>query len=337
MLMIQNLLKQVWPIFTFGGIIFFIWISFFLGGSSNEISNNEIIAPRILVEIPSNAYPKPQKAYLYHAGEGQPLIISLHTWGGGYDQYDSLFYVAQSMNWNYIHPDIGGPLWNPESCCFPASVQSIDEAIDFALKETKADTSKIVVIGKSGGGTAVLGAYLHSKYDIAHYMCWAPITDFVSWHDEVLLDTTLSRKYLARINLGTGSETFFDTLMAKKKSPFYAEFPKLEDLKQKHLIIYTGIYDGTNGWPTSIEQPIRFYNKLMNHFQNTDSSSYISSNELNFWLKYRKPLLTREFIPIGDRKCLASKSYQNTAFQLFDGGHEIRYQEVIKQLKSIQF
>jgi hypothetical protein len=36
--------------------------------------------------------------------EVRPLIVSLHTWSGGYDQKDTLVWQCLENNYNYIHP-----------------------------------------------------------------------------------------------------------------------------------------------------------------------------------------------------------------------------------------
>lgn len=39
----------------------------------------------------------------------QPLIVSLHTWSGGFDQKDTLSWEAIRKDFNYIHPHFRGP------------------------------------------------------------------------------------------------------------------------------------------------------------------------------------------------------------------------------------
>lgn len=333
-----NLLKPVWPFVFILGCVSLSWILFFSNTNQSQVYENEELREREVVEIPSSVYSNPQKALLYKCNSDgpRPLLVSLHSWGGAYDQADTLFEIARSMNWNYIHPDFGGPLWNPNSCCFPASIEAIDEAIAFALKETGADTSKIVVIGKSGGGSGVLGAYLKSSYGNAYFMSWSPITDFISWHDEVLKDSVLSKKYLAKINLGTGSESYFETTKAKEKSPLYIALPELKIIQGRRLLLYVGIYDGTAGWSTGIQQQIGFYNKLRNHFQMKDSVSEVLPEELRFWVEHRAAYTGNQSRAVGDRKGIASKGFHQVSLFLFEGGHEIRYQEVINQLITIE-
>ena len=53
---------------------------------------------------------KPQEAWFFKSKskKARPLIVSLHTWSGDYNQEDPL--VQQCINWdyNYIHPERRG-------------------------------------------------------------------------------------------------------------------------------------------------------------------------------------------------------------------------------------
>ena len=51
-----------------------------------------------------------QKAWFYptQLSKPQPLIVSLHTWSGDYNQEDPLTKEVLLRDWNYIHPDFRG-------------------------------------------------------------------------------------------------------------------------------------------------------------------------------------------------------------------------------------
>jgi hypothetical protein len=63
-----------------------------------------------LVGIQSSADSQIQKAYFYktRSARPQPLIISLHTWSGDYQQKDDLAPLCKQRDLNYIHPDFRG-------------------------------------------------------------------------------------------------------------------------------------------------------------------------------------------------------------------------------------
>ena len=115
-----------------------------------------------IVEIKSGIDENVQKAYFYtsKSNKPKPLIVSLHTWSGSYSQKDDLAKVCQEKDLNYIHPDFRGANWTKNACCSELAMNDIDEAITFAIDNSNVDTSKIFVIGVSGGGYATLSTFM---------------------------------------------------------------------------------------------------------------------------------------------------------------------------------
>ncbi|MEZ5172426.1 MAG: hypothetical protein R2850_02655 [Bacteroidia bacterium] len=283
--------------------------------------------------IPSHFSGNNQAAFVYLSQSitPKPLVVSLHTWGGSFQQEDSVLFLAKQKDWNYIHPDFGGPMWNEGSCCLPEAIQLIEEAVHFMLKKQQVDNQKLIFIGKSGGASAVLSLYQKGVFPEAYFYAWSPITDFIAWREEVSKDSLLKSKYLAKINLGsgTGSEDRFDSIQAAKKSPYFQEFIHTNS----ELFIYTGLFDGTAGWSTSIDQPVKFFNKITEALNESDSTHIIKQDELELWHmaqkgEYSFPVTGKQ---VGSRRLLEHKHFNQVHFILFDGGHEIIYPEVINQ------
>ena len=62
------------------------------------------------VEIISTLDKEIQMAYFYSSNEKKrPLVISLHTWSGNYEQKDDLVIQCIENEYNYIHLDFRGP------------------------------------------------------------------------------------------------------------------------------------------------------------------------------------------------------------------------------------
>jgi len=63
-----------------------------------------------VVEIKSKLDNNIQKAYFFksRSDRPRPLIVSLHTWSGNYNQIDQLAELCESKDLNYIHPDFRG-------------------------------------------------------------------------------------------------------------------------------------------------------------------------------------------------------------------------------------
>ena len=274
-----------------------------------------------LVDIKSSLDDTIQKAYLYKTKSStpQPLVVSLHSWSFDYRQDDTLALLSKAKDINYIHPDFRGENWNKNACCSDFVLTDIDASIDYAIAHANVDTSKIYVIGRSGGGYATLATFMKSKHRIRKFSAWVPLADLVKWYEE----TRMRKLYYAdNILICTHSKNnLLDKEVAIQRSPFYWNTPK-EKLTYATLEIFTGVYDGLeNVGPIPITQSINFYNKLLKDLAFPDSSQYISSKEKLSLLELRKPL--GNFGKIGNREICLVKKANNVKITFFVGGHEI--------------
>lgn len=278
-----------------------------------------------VVDIPSSADGNIQKSYFYKskANEAKPLIVSLHTWSGDYAQIDAIAELSKEKDLNYIHPDFRGSNWTKNACCSDLVMSDIDDAISFAIKNSKVDTSKIYVIGVSGGGYATLSTFMRSKYHIKRFSAWASITDLTAWYEESKI---LGNKYADHILQCTGSTKTLNESVAKQKSPLYMETPTG---KKSELFIFAGIYDGLQG-SVPITHSINFYNKLLTDFKVTDQSKFVSNDEKLKLLEFRKPL--SDLGKIADRKICLQKANDNIHLTIFEGNHEMLAQYAFEQL-----
>ena len=280
-----------------------------------------------IVEIKSGIDENVQKAYFYtsKSNKPKPLIVSLHTWSGSYSQKDDLAKICQQNDLNYIHPDFRGVNWTKNACCSELAMNDIDEAITFAIDNSNVDTSKIFVIGVSGGGYATLSTFMKSKHNISKFSAWASISDLIAWYNE---SEIRNPKYAENVLDCTSSNNGLDIEVAKQKSPIYWNTPT-DKLKKSKLFIYAGIYDGIQG-SVPITQSINFYNKILTDLSVSDTSKYISDNEKLQLLEFRKPL--GDFGNIGDRKIYLKKGIENLSLVIFEGNHEMLTDFALNQL-----
>jgi len=271
-----------------------------------------------IVEIKSKLDDNIQKAYFYNTKSkgSKPLIVSLHTWSGNYSQNDDLAKLCKQKNLNYIHPNFRGANWTTNSCCSKLALQDIDDAITFAINNSNVDTSKIFVIGVSGGGYATLSTFMKSKHNIKKFSAWASIADLFAWYSESKIRDI---NYAENILDCTSSKKSLNIENAKQKSPIYWDTPT-DKLKNSKLFIYAGIYDGIRG-SVPITHSINFYNKLLKDLSVSDSSKYVSDNEKLKLLEFRRPL--GDFGNIGGRKICLKKEYGNLSLIIFEGNHEM--------------
>ncbi len=259
------------------------------------------------------------KAFFYSAksDKPQPLIISLHTWSGDYTQQDPLISQIVERDWNYIHPDFRGPNWTPQACGSKYAIDDIDQAINYALKNCNADMQNIHVIGVSGGGMATLLSYMNSKYNIASFSAWVPISDLQAWYYQ-----SLGRKnnYAGHILAATESiDSLLNEEEARNRSALFMTTP-IDKRKDSPLKIFAGIHDGYEG-SVPVSQSLNFYNKVIKDHGATDDQ-LISQKEILDLVSMRTyPILPDKMI--GDRQIVYERNFKNISLILFEGRHEM--------------
>lgn len=197
-----------------------------------------------------------QKALGYQALKaGKPLVVNLHTWDYDYKQQNPLGYYIDHKGWNYIQPDFQGKSDHPDACLSEKVITNIDEAIDWALENWKADPKRIYLVGFSGGGYTALGYSMKGKHRLAGTYAWAPITDLENWFYESLYRRNQYAKDILDCTSGGGEPKEEEM---KRRSPLYMEHRENGPLK-----IYAGIDDGSNGDSVPISHSLAFYNKIV--------------------------------------------------------------------------
>ncbi len=261
-----------------------------------------------------------QKAYFYRTTEStaQPLVVSLHTWSGDYTQKDTLSLLSKGKNWNYIHPDFRGKNIRKEACCSEYVIGDIDDAIDYAIQHANVDTTRIFVIGASGGGMATLFTFMKSRHKVKKFSAWVPVTDVAAFYHNGLIR---HNKYPAEALACVGSvNNSIDTLEAAKRSPLYCRTP-VKKLDFASVEIYTGIYDGIQG-SVPVSHAVNMYNKIVKDLNDKNSRDYVSD--------YEKSMIYNQLKPsgvvndsIGHRAVFLKKKYKNVQLIIFEGNHEM--------------
>ncbi len=159
------------------------------------------------VEIPSSADDAIQQAYFYKSNhvEKRPLIVSLHTWSGNFEQKDTLIWQCIEKGYHYIHPDFRGPNYTYEACGSPLVISDIDDAISYAINHARVDTENMHIIGTSGGGYATLLAYMNTDYQVKTFSAWVPISNLIDWYHE---SKGRKNKYARHIAMATTGQNF---------------------------------------------------------------------------------------------------------------------------------
>lgn len=281
--------------------------------------------PFRLVETNSSLDGVVQKSWFYGAegDELRPLLVSLHTWSGDFNQKDTLAKMAVDHNWNYIHPDFRGPNWSAEACCSLLALEDIDEAIDFAISQGNVDPARIFVNGVSGGGYAALAVYMRSRHPIRKILAWVPISDLTAWYEQsVVRGANYANHILQCTNSGSDS---LDVEEARRRSPLFWETPR----RDTRLMIYAGVYDGIQG-SVPITHTLNFYNKVARDLGAFASSSLVSPEEKVWLLEHRKPI--QPGLWVGDRGLCLRKKYKTIEMVIFEGNHEMIVEEAANNI-----
>jgi len=279
-----------------------------------------------VVEIRSSADGSIQKAR-FHASDakkGSPLIVSLHTWSGDYNQEDPLAGEILKRGWNYIHPDFRGPSNRPEAGGSDLVISDIGDGINYSLRNSDADPDDVHLIGVSGGGYATLAAYMKLGWPVRSFNAWAAISGLEAWYDEC---RSRELNYSADIEKITTGGTGFDASVARRRSPLRMSYPEGKR-SGSYLNIYAGINDGYSG-SVPITHSIDFFNRIA-QIKYPDEKSLIVPDSVII------ELLGRRVDPPGDyerrlagRNVYLSSAAPGLSLTIFEGGHEMLVPEAL--------
>ncbi|MBK8657033.1 MAG: prolyl oligopeptidase family serine peptidase [Haliscomenobacter sp.] len=270
------------------------------------------------IVIPSSRGHSPQNAMFFQAPgtNPRPLIVSLHSWSGNFEQFDPLIHEVIQKGYHYMHPDFRGPNTRPEACGSPMVVEDIEDAIAYAVSKGNVDTSEIHIIGVSGGGYATLLCYTRIQRPVKSFSAWVPISNVKDWFWE-----TKSRNlpYAAHILQVTGPGATLNAAEAERRSPIFDPLPQKMPRKGS-LFLYAGIHDGYTG-SVPVTQSIHMFNRLVWHWDGR-KSKYAVPEEDMVELLSKRCFPSADFGFIGSRKRHYFRQYRNIFLTLFEGGHE---------------
>ncbi|MDO5567214.1 MAG: prolyl oligopeptidase family serine peptidase [Planctomycetia bacterium] len=270
----------------------------------------------VTVEIVSSADQSIQKAVWFDpkSDEPAPLLVALHPWSHGYtmkvDQYRK---SCSQRGWAMIHPHFRGPNTNPNACGSELVVRDILDAVEFAKKRTKIDSSRIYLMGISGGGYAsMLMAGRHPEI-WAGVCSWVGIADLSKWQAETTARQLNYAKLLVDICGGVpGSSPAVDEQYRRRSAITW-----LAGAAHTPLLINHGIRDNI----VPVSQAFIAFNTVV------PAESRVDSNDINFILKEKRvPDTLAKNVP--NVACYAKKTVLfhrhcgQTGITLFNGGHE---------------
>ncbi len=259
-----------------------------------------------------------------------PLIVDLHPWNESYsnDQY-ALVYQVLEKNWNYIHPDFGGPNDNPKACCSDFAMNDIDLSIDYAIKEASVDTNKIIVLGVSGGGYATLQYSLKTRHKIHQFQAWCPISNLIDFYyqpkgaygcisEDILKCTGSTRE---KLNL----------IECKRRSPLYVLKEQNFNVLNLNMQIFVGVKDPI----ISITQSVEYYNELVKKMGTEYFKSLVSDKELLEMMNLKENALRHSNDNLLDgQRIVLEKKVNGIRLVVFTGGHDLLKPQAIHEIEK---
>ncbi len=271
------------------------------------------------------------------ADEPRPLLVALHTWSGDHRQPESINYWqdCRERGWVFMHPDFRGPNVQPLACGSEAAVQDVLDAVEYAKAHAMVDTSRIYLVGCSGGGyLTLLMAGRHPEVWAAA-SAWVPISDLAAWHAQCSGTDNPQRGYAENMEAvcggAPGASSAVDSSYAQRSALTWLH--RAAGLK---LEINAGIHDGHTG-SVPVSHSLRAFNCLA--AANGRPELALTDPQIEW-------ITTRESLPeelngqadndslYGERGVLFRRQAGPARVTLFEGGHEIIYRAALAWLDS---
>lgn len=140
------------------------------------------------IEIPSSADGSMQKALFYASGseKEKPLLLVLHSWSTGYLQNIDIpiAQFAEANDWVFMHPNFRGANdGDPDTTASDLVMSDMQDALQYAREHARIDSSRIYLMGYSGGAMNAL-LLAHRNPDVfAGVSVWVPVYDLVDWYE----------------------------------------------------------------------------------------------------------------------------------------------------------
>ena len=175
----------------------------------------------------------------------RPLLVFLHTWSTGYDNFDWTPWreEAEKRGWLVLVPHYQGPNCRPEACASARARQDILDAVDYVCAHYPVDKARIYLAGVSGGGHMSMVMAAHAPERWTAVSAWAGISDLAAWHKECV---EKGRKYAGDIEAVAGGAPGSSDAVDRElyfRSPVH----HLAAAKDLPLDLNTGIHDGHTG------------------------------------------------------------------------------------------
>jgi len=250
-----------------------------------------------------------------------PLLVALHTWSGNYLQRMSIPYAQWCIDkgWVFIHPNFRGPNRKPQATGSELVVADIISAVDYAKTHANVDSTRIYLIGASGGGYTALLMAGRAPDIWAGVSAWASITSLKDWYFECRSFKCSHADDIVKSCGGPPGTSPAIDLQYSKRSPI----TYLEKAVHPPLDINTGINDGHHSGGVSVSHSLRAFNLV------ALEKDRISEGDIKYFVEKAQvpPHLKKQLNDptYGEKPPLFRRTSGRARVTIFNGGHEIVY------------
>lgn len=273
------------------------------------------------IQYPSRADQTTQPALFYApaTGEPRPLLVALHSWSANYRQTSQVPMARWSIEkgWVFIHPNFRGPNKRPDATGSELVVQDILSAVEYAKRTAKVDTSRVYLVGGSGGGYASLLLAGRAPEVWTAVSAWVPITDLKAWYFESIRK---KQKYADDIVKSVGGIPN-DGTPAEAECRQRSVVTYLARAKGLPLDINAGIHDGHRG-SVPISHALNAFNLV------AAPADRITPDAITWFVEKEQvpPSLAAgaaDDPTYGAKKVLFRRQSGQVRVTIFEGGHEL--------------
>jgi len=285
----------------------------------------------VLIRSTADGQLEPALFYASESSRKKPLLVVLHSWSSGYLQVPSLPFAlwAKKYDWAYLQPNFRGAFERPEATASDLAIQDIVDAVAYARQQADIDSSRIYLVGSSGGAmTALVTASRHPEI-WAGVAAWVPVFDLVDWYAFNL--NYPHRVYNSQIECSCGGQPLPGTPAAeecKRRSPS----TYLSNARQVPILLAHGMQDLL----VLPDHSIRAFN-LLAHPQDTISQAqmdYINTQQA--LPPDLKGPSQSPYFSAADPKVEFVRSSNNVELVLYKGEHDLAYNPSLLWLSEQQ-
>ena len=254
-----------------------------------------------------------------------PLVVGLHTWSGDYkyvSYYGPVFGYAKKLGWAFVGPDFRGANDKPSACGSDYAVQDIVDAVNYAKAKAKIDSSRIYIVGGSGGGHMTLLMLGRHPELFAAGAAFCPISDLARWHaDSMEKHPGRNETYARMLEKSCGGVPAERPWEYALRSPL-TWIGRARDASVP-VYICTGIHDGWRG-SVPVGHSVRAFNALADKADRIGEAD-IASIEKDQAVPDALAFAGRDPFYGESRRIHLRRTSANVRLTVFEGGHDGNY------------